>query len=76
MLAEERVEKLEAKQAESPATERLCWYLNADGSGGLTVSRVGDPDAAAALQLERRRGAPTRRGSGRDQATIGYVTLL
>lgn len=44
--------KLEAKQAEDTSAERLCWYLNADGSGGLTVSKVTDPDAAAALQLE------------------------
>jgi hypothetical protein len=39
--------KLEAEQAEHPEIERLCWYLYGDGSGGLTVTRVGD-DAAAA----------------------------
>jgi hypothetical protein len=44
--------KLEAKQAESSAAERLCWYLNIDGSGGLTVSKVSDVEAATALQLE------------------------
>jgi hypothetical protein len=44
--------KLEAKQAEDASSERLCWYLYADGSGGVTVSKVSDADAAAALQLE------------------------
>ncbi len=44
--------KTEAKEAENTASERLCWYLFADGTGGVTVSRVSDPDAAAAMQLE------------------------
>src|SRR3954468_4166071 len=44
--------KTEAKEAESGSTERLCWYLAADGSSGVTVSRVNDDDAATALQLE------------------------
>jgi hypothetical protein len=45
--------KLEAQLAESTGSERLCWYINADGSGGLTVSKVDDADAGAALQLEQ-----------------------
>jgi hypothetical protein len=44
--------KLEAKQAEDSSSERLCWFLNADGSGGVTISKVNDADAASALQLE------------------------
>lgn len=44
--------KTEAKDAESSATERLCWYISADGASGVTVSRVTDADAAAALMLE------------------------
>ena len=44
--------KTEAKEAENSSAERLCWYINADGSGGLTVSRVADSEAAIALMLE------------------------
>lgn len=44
--------KLEARSAEDPNTERLCWYLNMDGSGGFTVSRVADETAAQQLGLE------------------------
>ena len=44
--------KLEADEAASASSERLCWYIYADGSGGMTVSKVTDADAAAALQLE------------------------
>ena len=44
--------KTEAKGAEDTSTERLCWYINSDGSGGVTVSKVNDADAAAALALE------------------------
>lgn len=44
--------KTEAKDAENPASERICWFIAADGSGGLTVSRVSDADAAAVWQLE------------------------
>ncbi len=43
--------KVEAGMAESPNSERLCWYMNVDGSGGMTVSKVNDYDAAAALGL-------------------------
>ena len=44
--------KLEASQAENPSVERVCWYITADGTAGVTVSRVIDADAAAALNLE------------------------
>ena len=44
--------KTEAKETENTSTERLCWYIAADGSGGVTVSKVADSDAAAALMLE------------------------
>jgi hypothetical protein len=44
--------KTEAKEAEDTTAERLCWYIAADGSGGVTVSRVTDSDAAIALMLE------------------------
>lgn len=45
--------KLEAVQAENSSADRLCWYLNADGSGGLTVTKVNDVEAATALGLEQ-----------------------
>jgi hypothetical protein len=44
--------KTEAKEAENTSSERLCWYLNSDGSGGVTVSKVTDSDAATQLMLE------------------------
>ncbi len=44
--------KTEAKEAEDTSGERLCWYIAADGSSGVTVSKVTDPDAATALMLE------------------------
>lgn len=44
--------KTEARSAENTSTERLCWYIAADGSSGVTVSRVTDADAAAAEMLE------------------------
>lgn len=44
--------KLEAESAENPHFERLCWYLNADGSGGVTVSKVADETAAHQFGLE------------------------
>ena len=43
--------KLEAIAAENPSVERLCWYIFSDASGGVTVSRYTDPDAAAAIEL-------------------------
>ena len=44
--------KLEAKDAANPTGERLCWYLNVDGSGGFQVARVDDIDAALVAGLE------------------------
>jgi hypothetical protein len=44
--------KTEAKETEDTSSERVCWFLNADGSGGITVSKVSDADAAAAMMLE------------------------
>ena len=44
--------KLEETMASDHNAERLCWYIAADGSSGLTVSKVSDADAAAAIQLE------------------------
>ena len=44
--------KIEADLAENPAVERLCWYLYSDGSGGFTVERFTDSDAALAFSLE------------------------
>jgi hypothetical protein len=44
--------KIEAQTAETASVERICWYIAADGSSGITVDRVNDPDAAAAFQLE------------------------
>lgn len=44
--------KTEGMEAESLDVERLCWYIAADGSGGVTVQRVNDTDAAAALALK------------------------
>jgi hypothetical protein len=44
--------KVEAAEAESTSVERVCWFLNTDGSGGFTVNKVADAEAAAALELE------------------------
>jgi hypothetical protein len=44
--------KTEAKEAESTAVERLCWYIATDGSSGVAVTRYTNPEAAAAEQLE------------------------
>jgi hypothetical protein len=44
--------KVEASQAENPSLERLCWYINSDSSGGFTVTKTTDVDAATAFELE------------------------
>ncbi len=44
--------KIEAAMAENPNLERLCWYINSDGSGGMTVIKASDPDTAATFGLE------------------------
>ncbi|MGA3353538.1 MAG: hypothetical protein ABSD85_10195 [Acidimicrobiales bacterium] len=43
--------KLEAALAEDPSAERLCWYIFSDGSGGLTVLKFLDVEAATATEL-------------------------
>lgn len=45
--------KLEASLASSPAGDRVCWFINSDGTGGVTVAKVKDPDAFAVLELEQ-----------------------
>jgi hypothetical protein len=44
--------KVEASQAENPSVERVCWYIFGDGSGGFTVNKANDVDAATAFGLE------------------------
>ena len=44
--------KIEADTAENPNLERICWYMFGDGSGGFTVSKVHDVEAANAFGLE------------------------
>ncbi len=45
--------KLEANLGERVGSERVCWFINADGSGGVTIDKVTDADAAALLGLEQ-----------------------
>jgi len=44
--------KVEAAQAENPSIERVCWYIFGDGSGGFTVNKATDVEAATAFGLE------------------------
>jgi len=44
--------KIEADVAANASVERVCWFLNADGTGGFTVFRVKDAEAAMAFNLE------------------------
>jgi hypothetical protein len=44
--------KIEAAQAENASVERLCWYLFSDGSGGFTVNKATDVEAATTFELE------------------------
>jgi hypothetical protein len=44
--------KLEAAIAENSSVERVSWYINTDGSGGNTVLRALDVEAASAFELE------------------------
>ena len=44
--------KIEASMAESSSVERVCWYINTDGSGGLTVVKAIDVEASSAFELE------------------------
>jgi hypothetical protein len=44
--------KIEAAQSENTSVDRVCWYITADGSGGFTVNKATDPEAASAFELE------------------------
>jgi hypothetical protein len=44
--------KIETDQAQNPSIERVCWYMFGDGSGGFTVNKVLDIEAANAFGLE------------------------
>jgi len=44
--------KVEASMAENPNVERLCWYIFGDGTGGITVMKAIDVEAATAWGLE------------------------
>ena len=44
--------KIEADMATNPDVERVCWFITADASAGVTVVRAVDADAAAAYNLE------------------------
>ena len=37
---------------QNPNLERVCWYMFGDGTGGFTVNRVHDVEAANAFGLE------------------------
>lgn len=41
----------EANVAADASAERVCWYINVDGTGGVTVLKVKDADAAMAQGL-------------------------
>lgn len=44
--------KIEASLAENPNLERVCWFIYSDGSGGVTVTKALDVEAAIAFELE------------------------
>ena len=44
--------KLEAAMAENSSVERVCWYMYADGTGGVSVEKYVDIEAANAFGLE------------------------
>ena len=45
--------KLEERTAADSSAERLCWFQFSDGSGGVTIDKVKDVEAALALGLEQ-----------------------
>ena len=45
--------KLEEKAAADSSSERIAWYSYSDGSGGITIEKVADVEAAVALALEQ-----------------------
>jgi hypothetical protein len=44
--------KLESAMAENPNVERVGWYIYGDASGGVTIMKATDVDAATAFGLE------------------------
>jgi len=44
--------KIEADEAADANSERLCWFIYGDGTGGFTVSRYNDPAAGSARGME------------------------
>jgi hypothetical protein len=44
--------KIETDMAARTDMTRQCWYIAADGSQGVLVMEVSDPDTAAAFNLE------------------------
>jgi hypothetical protein len=43
---------MQAAEASMTHTEQVCQFFRADGSGGFSVSRIIEADAAAAFSLE------------------------
>lgn len=41
----------QASAATNTSSEEVCWFINVDGSGGITVQKVKDADAAMANGL-------------------------
>ncbi len=48
--------RMEQKSAVDPSIQRIGWYANSDGSGGITIDNVKDVEAAMALGLEQALG--------------------
>ena len=45
--------KLEERTAADSSGERVCWFQFSDGSGGVTIDKVKDVEAALSLGLEQ-----------------------
>jgi hypothetical protein len=45
--------KLEQRTAADASAERVCWFQFSDGSGGITIDKVKDVEAALSLGLEQ-----------------------
>lgn len=44
--------KIEADMAVNTSLERVCWFMYSDGSGGVTITKSHDVDAALAFEAE------------------------
>lgn len=44
--------KIEADMAANTSLERICWFMYTDGSGGVTITKSHDVDAALAFETE------------------------